>query len=190
MSKSKIVGMMVLIALATGIFLVDAALAGEEKARLPYNVEYLFSYTARLDPALADWIGPAADGFRITLYTTGGDVSGPKIQGKIRKGQNCAYLRTDGVEIDNIRRTIETGDGALIVTLYVGAMEWGEDGYQKMLKGDLKVFPRFIPFRGSVQFQTAHPKYLWLNRLHCLEIGRWDNERWEAVCDVYSVAGR
>ena len=187
MSKAKIVGIMTLILFAMGIFLVGYALGGEEKDRLPYNLEYLFSYTAKLDPALADWIGPAADGIRYTLYTTGGEVSGPKIRGKIRKGQNCAYLRTDGVEIDNIRRTIETEDGALIVTLYVGVSEWGEDGYQKMLQGKIKEFPRFIPLRGSVQLQTGHPKYSWLNRLHCLEIGQWDNERWEAICDVYAV---
>ena len=188
MSKSKIVAMMALVAFAMGILLVGDALAGEEKEKAlqQYNLEYLFSYTAKVDRAF-DIIGPAADGIRYTLYTTGGEVSGPKIRGKIRRGQNCAYLRTDGVEIDNIRRAIETEDGALIVTLYVGVSEWGEDGYQTMIKTQGKGFPRFIPMRGSVQLQTGHPKYLWLNRLHCLEIGQWDIERWEAICDVYAV---
>jgi len=71
MSKSKIVGMMALIVFAMGIAMVDCAVAGEEKEKAlqQYNLEYLFSYTAKLDRVF-DMIGPAADGFRFSLYGT------------------------------------------------------------------------------------------------------------------------
>jgi hypothetical protein len=184
MSRCKIFAFIAVISLALGI--TAAAAEEKEKARQQYSLEYLYSYTVRVDPNF-DWIGPAGEGIRYSLYATGGEVTGPKVQGKIRaRGQNCAYLRTDGVEIDNIRRTIETEDGAQILMWYIGVSEWGEDGYQKMLQGG-KGLPRYIPLRGSVQLQTGHPKYSWLNRLHCLEIGQWDTQKWEAICDVYAV---
>ena len=79
-----------------------------------YSMEHLFSYTATLD-SNAEVIGPVPSGLRMNVYVTGGEVSGPRLQGKIRPvGADWLTIRTDGVCILDVRATIETHDGALI----------------------------------------------------------------------------
>ena len=60
----------------------------------------------------------------------------------------------------------------------------GEDGYHKFLQGAL---PPRVPLRVVSRFQTAHPTYLWLNRLQCLNIGEANLERFEVRYDVYVI---
>ena len=63
-----------------------------------------------------------------------------------------------------------------------GVADLGEDGYQKFLRQDL---PPFIPLRIVPRYHTAHPDYLWLNRIQGLGIGQADMARLEARYDVY-----
>ena len=101
-------------------------------------------------------------------------------------GGDWLTLRTDGVVIVDVCLTIETHDGALIYASYQGAIDFGEDGYQKIIEQALPPMVRKI--RTAPRFQTAHPNYQWLNRLQCLGIGQTDPERPGAVhYDVYAV---
>ena len=49
------------------------------------------------------------------------------------------------------------------------------------------IFPGPIPIRISPRFQTSHPDYLWLNRLHCLGVEAAFPERAEVAYDVHAV---
>ncbi len=49
---------------------------------IDYKLEYLFSYSGRV--AEPEMIGPVADEIRVNFYSTGGVISGPKMQGKVR----------------------------------------------------------------------------------------------------------
>ena len=125
------------------------------------------------------------EGIRVNFYFTGGEVIGPKIQGKLRPvGADWLTIRRDGVGILDIRGTIETQDGALIYTTYTGVGDLGEDGYEKFLRGEL---PQTLPLRTVPRYQTAHPEYQWLNRLQCLGIGEVNLERLEVQYDLYAV---
>jgi Protein of unknown function (DUF3237) len=59
-----------------------------------------------------------------------------------------------------------------------------EDGYDKFLSGNL---PEQVPIRTSPRFFTSHPKYVWLNRLHCFGVGEYRVATNEASYDVYAV---
>ena len=150
---------------------------------IDYKLEHICSYTATIAPP--EVIGPLPEGIRANFYVTGGEVSGPKLRGKVRPvGADWLTVRTDGVAILDVRATIESHDGALLYVTYSGVSDAGEDGYQRFLRGELQ---EPLAIRTAPRFHTAHPSYLWLNRLQCLGIGEAYPSRGEVRYDVYAV---
>jgi hypothetical protein len=148
-----------------------------------YSLEHLFSYVVSLERP--QMIGALPEGIRAIYYVTKGEVTGPKLRGRILPGGGSwLTVRTDGVGIIDVRSTLESDDGALIYNAYTGVEDLGEDGYQKFLRGE---FPPSLKLRVAPRFHTSHPEYLWLNRLQCLSIGEVDVQRLEARYDVYAV---
>ena len=149
-----------------------------------YDLEHIFSYTVTLNPP--EVIGPVPEGARANFYVSGGEATGPKVNGKFRPvGGDWLVIRTDGVGILDVRATIETRDeGALIYPSYTGVGDLGEDGYEKFLRGELS---GSIPLRVAQRYVTSHPDYRWINRLQCLRIGEVNPERSEGGYDVYAV---
>ena len=77
-----------------------------------YHLEPLFSFNASLD---MDVIGLVAEGVRINFRVTSGEISGPKLRGKLRPtGGDWLTRRTDGVADLDVRVTLESEDGGLI----------------------------------------------------------------------------
>ena len=151
---------------------------------IEYELDHICSYTADLaNPP--EVIGPVAEGIRANFYVTAGDVTGPRIQGKLRPvGGDWLTVRRDGVAVLDVRGTIETNDGALILVTYHGGIDAGESGYDDFANGTLSPV---MPIRVAPRFTTAHPDYLWLNRLQCLGIGQTDLENSRVMYDVYAV---
>jgi hypothetical protein len=148
-------------------------------------LEHVCSYNVGLQ-APPEVIGPVAEGLRLNIYLTGGEVSGPKLRGKVRPvGGDWGTMRTDGVFVLDARTTIETNDGALIGVTYSGLIDGGPDGYQNMLNRQLS--PDGTPFRITPRFQTAHPTYQWANRLVCVGIGELHFSVPEVRYDIYAV---
>jgi hypothetical protein len=148
-----------------------------------YRLEHLFSYSATLAPT--EVIGPVPEGLRANAYVTGGEMSGPKLTGKVRPvGGDWLLLRRDGVCVLDIRSTLETSDGALIYTAYNGVIDMGEDGYEAFLAG--RTSP-ILPIRAAPRYWTAHPDYVWLNRLQCVAIGQVDLQRSVVTYDIYAL---
>jgi len=150
---------------------------------LDYRLEHIFSYLATLKPP--EVIGPLAEGIRANFYVTGGHFQGPAMKGTmVAAGGDWLILRTDGVGVLDVRGTFQTDDGALIYTTYGGVLDLGEDGHGKFLRQEL---PPFVDLRIAPRYHTAHPKYLWLNRVQCVGIGRVDLTRMEVQYDVYAM---
>ena len=92
-----------------------------------YRLEHILSYTGQL--AEPEVIGEVAEGIRVNFYFTGGTVSGPRVNGKLRPvGADWLLLRRDGIAILDIRTTAETDDGALLYITYPGTLDLGENG--------------------------------------------------------------
>lgn len=151
---------------------------------IDYKLEHICSYTGTL-ASPPETIGPVPEGIRVNFYATGGEITGPRIRGKIRPvGGDWLTLRKDGVALLDVRTTFETHDGALILITYQGVIDFGDDGFERFLRGDL---PTAVQIRVSPRFLTGHPDYLWLNRLHCLGVGEYRAATNAASYDVYAV---
>jgi hypothetical protein len=149
-----------------------------------YSMEHLFSYTATLDGNV-EMIGPVAEGLRMNAYVTGGEVTGPRLQGKVRPvGADWLTIRTDGVCILDVRATMESHDGALIYVEYGGVADPGEDTYQRFLDGNP---PESLVIRAVPRVRTSHPDYLWMNRIQCVSIGEASLVDWVVSYDVYGL---
>ncbi|WP_116366689.1 DUF3237 domain-containing protein [Parahaliea mediterranea] len=136
-----------------------------------FEMDHLFSYHAILQSP-PEVIGPVAEGLRLNYYVTGGEVSGPRVRGKVRPvGADWLTIRTDGVGILDVRATIETHDQALIYIAYQGVADFGENGYKAALDGDL---PATVGLRCAPRLQSSHPDYLWVNRIQCVLVGESD----------------
>ena len=100
---------------------MNAALTANRLASV--DLEYLFSYWATLAPP--EVIGPMAEGIRVNFYVTAGEVSGPKMRGRLRTvGGDWLLLRPDGVGLLDVRATMELDNGALIYTTYGGVVDF------------------------------------------------------------------
>jgi hypothetical protein len=151
---------------------------------LEYRLEHICSYSVTL-AAPFEGIGPVPEGIRLNAYVSGGEVTGPRLNGKVRAvGGDWLTIRRDGVGIVDVRGTFETDDGAVILVTYSGILDTGEDGYEQFMRGEL---PQTLQIRTSPRFFASHPNYVWLNRLHCLGIGQVDVAANRVSYDVYAV---
>jgi hypothetical protein len=148
-----------------------------------YNLEHICSAKVTLQNP-PEVIGPTPEGLRLNVYITGGEVTGPRLKGKVLPvGADWLTIRSDGVGVLDIRATIETHDGALIYLSYNGFADAGEKGYTKFIEGNL---PARVPLRGAPRFLTSHPDYLWLNRIQCVNVGEVDLNSWVVGYDLYT----
>jgi hypothetical protein len=149
-----------------------------------YELEHICSYSGLL-AASPEVIGAVPAGMRVNFYSVGGDVTGPRIRGKVLSvGGDWFTVRTDGIGCLNVRTTFQTDDGALIDVRYEGIVDFGEDGYERFVHGEL---PEVARIRTSPQFLTADPKYRWLNRLFCVGVGEFRARENAARYDVYAM---
>ena len=149
-----------------------------------YTMEHVCSYTATLENP-PEVIGPLAEGLRLNAYVTGGEVTGPKLQGKIRPvGADWLTIRTDGVGVLDVRATIETHDGALIYIAYKGVLDLGEDGHARFIAGEL---PKVLQLRTAPMLHCAHPDYAWVNRFQYVNIGEVNFETFTVAYDMYAL---
>ena len=147
------------------------------------QLEHVCSYWATL--SAPEVIGPLAEGLRINVYVTDGEVSGPKMHGRLRRvGGDWLSLRPDGIGLLDVRATFELEDGALIYTTYGGVADLGPDGYERFLAGNP---PAKVQLRITPRYYTGHSDYLWLNRLQCVGIGEVDMQQMRVSYDIYAV---
>jgi len=157
--------------------------AGPANSIAKVEFEYICSYWATLSPP--EVIGPVSEGVRANFYVTSGEVSGPKMQGRLRPvGGDWLLIRTDGVGVLDVRATMELDNGAIIYTTYSGLLDLGPDGYNLFAHGTL---PARIDLRIVPRYHTSHSDYLWLNRLQCVGVGVFDRDQLRVSYDIYAL---
>jgi hypothetical protein len=79
----------------------------------PLQTEFAFEARVTCDPLLV--IGPSKHGKRQLIPITGGEFSGPHIQGRVLSGgADWQLVRPDGVTEIEARYTLQTHDGVNI----------------------------------------------------------------------------
>ena len=152
--------------------------------RYEWASEFLGALTVQL-AEVPESFGPAPDGLHITFYIASGEIHGPKINAKIRgEAGDWMLVRRDGVGVADVRITYETDDGALLLSRYYGIFDLGPGGYERALRKEYDPVP---PLVVVPQFVTAHPNWLWLNRLQCLGVGRVTMADLRVRFDLYAI---
>ena len=114
--------------------------------------------TLRLATAPTQSFAAGPRGTRITFPITGGSFEGDRLRGKVLPGgDDWAVKRPDGVIELDLRITMETDDRALIYMTFEGLRDDGAPGAPY--------------FRTVPRFETAEPKYSFLNRLLAIGVG-------------------
>jgi hypothetical protein len=133
----------------------------------------------------AQRIGAVPKGTRVTAPVTSGTFEGPRLRGKVLPGgADWTLLRADGVLELDLRLTLETDDGALVHLASFGLRHGPPDVLAALARGDV-VDPSAYYFRTTPRFETAHPKYAFLNKLLAAATG--DRRPTGPIYSVYEV---
>jgi hypothetical protein len=125
-------------------------IALQERVPIGYSLEYIFSFTGR-GAGAPEAIGQLPEGLRVNFQNVGGEIQGPRLQGKLHAfGGDWVIVRKDGLAILDAGVTLETDDGALIMATYPGTIDFGEDGYEKFRRSDFPPTPGSASHRGSI----------------------------------------
>ena len=124
-------------------------------AQTSIAVEHLFKMTAEIAPRAFLQNGP--QGTRAIVPVLGGTFEGPKLRGTIEPpAGDWVTVRADGSYKLDVRLTLRTDDGALILMTYTGIGIPTEGGSS---------------IRNAPLFETGDPRYAWLNRVQAVGIG-------------------
>ena len=132
-------------------------------------------------------IGATPGGLKINFHLSGGTVSGPGIQGKVRPaGGDWLTVRGDGIGLVDARVCFETHDNALLMLSYDGVIDFGADGYEKFLRDGP---PPVAQIRVAARCSSGRSSYQWLNRVLCFGIGEYRKAERTAAYDIYALTG-
>ena len=134
-------------------------------------MDFRLLMTLRVAVGGAQKIGAVPQGTRVTAPIASGDFDGPRLRGRVLPGGgDWTLLRGDGVLELDLRITLETDDGALIHMASFGLRHGPPDVIAALARGE-SVDPASYYFRTTPRFETAHPKYAFLNRLVAVSSG-------------------
>ena len=116
-------------------------------------------------------IGAVPRGTRVIAPIASGHFEGPRLRGKVLPGGgDWTLLRGDGVLELDLRLTLEADDGALIYMTSFGLRHGPPEVIAAIARGE-SVDASTYYFRTTPRFETAHPKFAFLNRLLAVATG-------------------
>ncbi len=128
------------------------------------TLEHLARFTVNLEAPIWE-LGATSDlGRRRIIPITSGSFDGARLKGTIlNNGADWQVVTAQGVAIIDTRYLLKTGDGALIYLQTKGFRYGPADVMADVAKGN-PVDPARYTFRLTMSFETADPRYAWLNR--------------------------
>jgi hypothetical protein len=116
-------------------------------------------------------IGETPAGNRRIGLVAGGTFEGPKLHGTVLPGgADWIIVRPDGVTTLDVRIVLQTDDGAAIGLTYKG-LRHGPAAVMEKVNAGQPVDPSDYYFRIAITFETAAPKYAWLNKVFGIGTG-------------------
>jgi Protein of unknown function (DUF3237) len=148
------------------------------------QTRHLFTLTLDV-PRIVD-LGTTPNGSRRIANVSGGTFKGERLSGTIQPapGGDWILVRPDGATVLDVRLTLETDDRQLIYMAYRGLRHGPADVLARLSRGE-QVDPASYYFRTTPVFETAAPRYDWLNRIVSVATGR--RESAGPVYEVFEV---
>lgn len=116
-------------------------------------------------------VGPTPGSVRRIGVIAGGVFEGEQISGEVLDGgADWQTVRSDGALTLDVRLVLRTNDQAMIAMVYRGIRHGARDVLARIDRGE-EVDPASYYFRMAASFETAAPKYDWLNRLLAVGVG-------------------
>jgi len=145
--------------------------------------EFLFTITLSVD-ALHD-VGTLPLGTLHVDMLGKGTFEGPRLRGEVLPGgMDMKTLRADGAMKPNVRLVLRTDDGVLIFMHFTGVRHGSPEVMARIARGE-SVPPTEYYRRSTPYFETACPKYDWLNRIVAVGVGRRLPDH--AAYDVFQI---
>jgi hypothetical protein len=134
------------------------------------ELEHEFTFNARLAPSVE--VGPGPFGNRRIREVLGGEVSGERINGRVRGGgADWILIGPEGWGRLDVRLTIETDDGAAIYVQYLGLIEYNEAAAAANAGERSSEYSDHY-FRIAPRLETGDERYTWVNRTLFVGEGR------------------
>ena len=128
-------------------------------------------FVMRLKVRALETIGPATGPVRRVGVVFGGVFEGERLSGEVSDGgSDWQTVRGDGAVALDVRLVLKTDDEALIGMTYRGIRHGSPDILARIDRGEA-VDPATYYFRIAGFFETAAPKYDWLNSVLAVGIG-------------------
>ena len=116
-------------------------------------------------------LGGPPGAYRRVGVVFGGSFVGERLSGEVLDGgSDWQAVRGDGATTLDVRLVLKTNDDALIGMAYRGMRHGPPDIIARIEKGEV-VDPATYYFRTAPFFETAAPKYDWINRIVAVGIG-------------------
>lgn len=151
----------------------------------PPKPQFELAFRARIAVAAPRSLGRTPLGERRIIDIVGGEVSGPKLSGRILPGgADWQIIRDDGTAVLEARYTIEAEDRSLVYVQNFGYRHGPPDLLMRVARGE-EVDPGLYYFRATPTFETAAPELEWLNRTIVICTGVRTRDR--VILDFYAV---
>ena len=115
--------------------------------------------------------GQTPYGERRVIDILGGRIDGPRLQGRILPGADWQIVRPDGATDLQARYGIETDHGTRVLVTSDGLRHGPPEVLAALARGEA-VDPSRYYFRTLMRFETADPKYTFLNQVIAIGDGR------------------
>ena len=139
----------------------------------PQHVPPAFEYlgTLRADIGSRTVIENGPQGTRTIVHITGGSFEGPRVKATVQvPAGDWITNRPDGSYRLDVRLTLKTDDGALILVTYNGIGQTTATG---------------ASLRAAPLFETGDARYSWLTRLQAVAVG--ERAGAAVVYDLYAI---
>jgi hypothetical protein len=128
-------------------------------------------FVMRLNVRKLQIVGATPGGFRRVGVVFGGSFEGERLSGEVLDGgSDWQTVRSDGATTLNVRVILKTNDDTLISMAYLGMRHGPADVIERIEKGEV-VDPASYYFRIAPFFETAAPKYDWMDRVLAVGVG-------------------
>jgi len=128
-------------------------------------------FVMRLDVRKLLMVGATPGAYRRIGVVPGGAFEGERLSGDVLDGgSDWQSVRTDSSTTLNVRLVLRTKDDALITMTYQGVRHGAAEVMDRIEKGEV-VDPGSYYFRINPLFETAAPKYDWINRIVAIGVG-------------------